>query len=115
MTTQKATNDAIVEAVVAAVGYVLATVIALPVMAVLIALVAIYEGFAIWILWGWFAVPLGIPAIGLAHAIGVDLLIGMFQPARFVTDDFDWAAWARTILFRPALAIAAGYVVLQYI
>ncbi len=26
-------------------------------------------------LWNWFVVPLGLPTIGLAHAIGIDTLI----------------------------------------
>lgn len=30
-------------------------------------------------LWGWFGVPLGLPAIGLAHAIGISLLVNNFK------------------------------------
>ena len=28
-------------------------------------------------LWAWFLVPLGVPAIGVAHAIGIHSLIGL--------------------------------------
>ena len=31
----------------------------------------IYSGFVFSTLWGWFAVPLGFPVIGVAHAIGL--------------------------------------------
>jgi len=30
------------------------------------------------LLWGWFIVPLGIPAITVIHAMGLNLLIGFF-------------------------------------
>lgn len=30
-------------------------------------------------LWGWFVVPIGVPAIGLAHAFGLSLIVSYFQ------------------------------------
>lgn len=30
------------------------------------------------VLWGWFAVPYGAPAIGIATAIGISLIVSMF-------------------------------------
>ena len=35
----------------------------------------IIAGFTIKILWGWYIVPLGVSAISVVHAIGIDLLI----------------------------------------
>lgn len=34
------------------------------------------NGYALSILWGWFMVPLHLPALGLAHAVGIATLIG---------------------------------------
>lgn len=37
--------------------------------------VVILSGFAIKLAWMWFIVPLGVPAIGVVHAIGIRMLI----------------------------------------
>ena len=37
----------------------------------------IYRGFVLSILWAWFLVPLGLPEIGIAHALGVSVIIGL--------------------------------------
>lgn len=36
------------------------------------------DGWAIWTLWSWFIVPLGMPHIGYWNACGFDLFIGTF-------------------------------------
>jgi len=35
----------------------------------------IFSGFVTAELWGWFVVPLGVPAIGIAHALGLRLVV----------------------------------------
>jgi len=35
--------------------------------------VAIFGGIVVFCLWGWFVVPLHVPAIGIAHAIGLSI------------------------------------------
>lgn len=35
----------------------------------------ILGGYAVSMLWLWFAVPLGLPAIGIAQAIGINILV----------------------------------------
>lgn len=35
------------------------------------------DAWAFWLLWGWFAVPLGAPSITFLQAVGLDLLIGL--------------------------------------
>jgi len=42
-----------------------------------IAALAILRGFVLSILWQWFALPLGLPEIGVAHAIGIALIVAM--------------------------------------
>lgn len=43
---------------------------------VVILLMALLNGFVLKYLWGWFIVPLGVKQIGIAHAIGVSLIVG---------------------------------------
>ena len=42
--------------------------------------VVIY-GLLLKVLWGWFIVPLGVQAIGVAHALGLVLLFGFLRGA----------------------------------
>lgn len=40
------------------------------------------NGWALMTLWGWFVVPLGPPAVGLWHALGLSLLCQMLTARR---------------------------------
>ena len=42
-----------------------------------IPLAIITKGIALQVLWGWFVVPLGIPDIGMAHALGIAGLVAL--------------------------------------
>lgn len=39
----------------------------------------VFSGYVLTVLWDWFLVPLDVPQIGLAHAIGVRVLISSFK------------------------------------
>jgi hypothetical protein len=39
----------------------------------------IFDSYVITRLWTWFAVPLGVPAIGLAHAAGLTTLVATIR------------------------------------
>ena len=43
-------------------------------------------GVAIMLMWNWFVVALGLPSIGLAHAMGIDLLISFIVTTRISMD-----------------------------
>ncbi|MHA1839440.1 MAG: hypothetical protein ACTSYO_05740 [Candidatus Ranarchaeia archaeon] len=45
---------------------------------VMLVLFSILNGVIIQTMWGWFVVPLGASAIGLAHAIGLSLTVRFF-------------------------------------
>lgn len=52
-------------------------------LALLIALglaiaLAVLRGWVLSYLWFWFLVPLGVPSIGVAHAMGLSLLVSLF-------------------------------------
>jgi hypothetical protein len=63
------------------------------------------EGFVIVQLWRWFAVPLGVPAITLPHAIGLNVLIQIFtwrfvpsEPAHVWRRMGEWAVMCAVVL-----------------
>ena len=43
-----------------------------------IPLITIFRGFVLQKLWLWFMIPFGLSEIGLAHALGLSVLIGLF-------------------------------------
>jgi hypothetical protein len=46
----------------------------------------VVNGWLLSLLWLWFAVPLGAPRIGIAHAIGVSLLVRVITYDPDLTD-----------------------------
>lgn len=48
--------------------FTLASLLALP-------LICFLEGWQVSTMWSWFVVPLGLPAIGFAHAVGICSLL----------------------------------------
>lgn len=42
----------------------------------------LYKGWVIHLLWRWFVVPLGVDPIGVAHAWGLSLLVGLMTVQR---------------------------------
>lgn len=47
----------------------------------LVATAILVGGFAVSTMWGWFIVPLGAPAMSLAHGYGLSLFVTLFtQP-----------------------------------
>lgn len=40
----------------------------------ILTLLSFYSAFVFTVLWGWFVVPLGVPAIGLFHALGLGIV-----------------------------------------
>lgn len=78
--------------------------------------VLIYRGFALAIMWGWFVVPLGVTAIGNAHALGLSALIGLFtfkldMDKKSESDDGEHAllkAFARQVLVVIGITISLG-------
>lgn len=50
---------------------------------VLIVLGSLLGGVVLQDLWGWFIVPFGLPELGLAHAIGINIIVG-FLTYRYI-------------------------------
>jgi hypothetical protein len=62
------------------------------VIAIICAILAtILSGFVLTQLWAWFIVPLGVPAIGIAHGIGLSLVASMLTlRTNATTVDHKW-------------------------
>lgn len=39
--------------------------------------VTVYGGWVLQLMWSWFIVPLGVSSIGIAHAVGINILLSM--------------------------------------
>lgn len=83
----------------------------------LLAGVSILRGWVLSVIWGWFMVPLGAPAIGIAAAIGVALIghmvAGSWQPTREQTKEEKQADMFR-IFFNPLMTLGIAWVVKQF-
>ena len=56
----------------------LAAVIYVALTLVMMCYIAFAYGYALAVLWSWFAVPLGLPIISMFHAAGLACCIGLF-------------------------------------
>ena len=71
----------------------------------LVPFAAIWRGFVLAKLWGWFITPFDVAQIGLAHAIGLSLALSMFVHASKKTET-DEAGIEK--LIEPAIMMALG-------
>jgi hypothetical protein len=85
-------------------------------LVLLLPIATIVDGWALSTLWGWFIVPLGVPAIGIAHAFGISCTVSLFR-SRFSTrkkeqereiDEWFWE-WLGTWIFKVAIVLALGW------
>lgn len=80
----------------------------------IIPLLLIEQGWAISTLWGWFIVPLGVPAIGIASAIGIAITFSVLRYSHNKTDEGDkWERMARLVL-TPVIAVCLGWIAKQF-
>lgn len=82
-------------------------------------LASLFNGWALSVLWGWFLVPLGLPQIGMAHAIGIGLLVGFLTKTHLHAEkEFDskWekAAAHTAVILNPLLVVGMGWVIAQF-
>lgn len=88
---------------------VLAVMIAVPFVAAFV----VAEGATLSLLWSWFMVPLSVPAISIAHGVGIIAMSSVFQSARKNRDEDNI-----TIFIRKAaqlmIIIAVGYAAKQW-
>lgn len=78
----------------------------------IIPLAIIFNAFVLYKMWGWFLVPLGLPQIGMAHAWGLAILIGMFTVRSKIQskDKKERIAEGVTMALSPFMALLFGYI-----
>lgn len=71
-----------------------------------------YEGFVLSTFWSWFVVPLGAPALGVAQAAGIALMVSVARAKASETKQhIDAAEWAAHAFGTPTFALAVGWVI----
>lgn len=82
---------------------------------------ALVRGWALTVLWGWFLVPYGLPTIGIATAIGISLIVGMFtahleqRQAKETKSGTDAVVTVAAHAFgAPLLVLAIGWIVKSF-
>jgi len=58
-------------------------------------------------LWAWFVVPLGVPPIGIAHAVGLSVVVAVFKSIR-VDDDDETGPVVKAIIVAVVLMVLWG-------
>lgn len=88
---------------------------------VVLALGAVWNGYVLAILWGWFMVPtFGLPPLALAPAIGVAVVVGYLTHPYRPTEDAKGKEVKRVVesfsvmVMRPAMALLMGWIVKQW-
>jgi hypothetical protein len=93
-----------------------ATVIILLGLLAILGIALVFQGFVLSYLWVWFVVPLGIPAIGIAHAIAIIMVANLILRGRTKIDERPPEEKIRTsgkefgvILVSWCIALGFGY------
>lgn len=76
----------------------------------------VWSGVVVTFLWGWFIVPLGLDQIGLAHAIGLVIMISFLTKKININNDkedpLSKVQWGIFVgITRPAFILIGGSVV----
>jgi len=79
---------------------------------VMIPLSILMNAFVLHKLWAWFMVPLGIAPIGLAHAWGLAILIGLFTTSKVQKTESKGEAIGQFIglMLAPLFALLFGWI-----
>lgn len=81
---------------------------------ILIAL-TVEQGWVISILWGWFLVPIGLPAISIPVAIGIALTVSAMRMKRVKSaNDDPWETLAYAVI-APVVALSIGWIVKHFV
>lgn len=103
-----------------AIGYVIGALLVIAVAVAgavaVVALSAIWGGYVVHVLWGWFIVPtFGAPALSIPAAIGVMLVLGAMKSAKYREADDEAGKTLAVSFIVPLLSLGAGYVVRMFL
>ena len=71
-------------------------------------------GYALHILWGWFLVPLGVPPISIAHAVGLGAIASIMRSPGRPTPKGERTEALFYLAFAPLFALFVGYCAKQF-
>ena len=80
----------------------------------------ITHGIGLTFMWRWFIVPLGVPQIATAHALGLTILIGYLRPLDFskmevkIPEEMRSASVLVACIVRLVVSLLMGYTVCQF-
>ncbi len=100
-------------------AYIVIVVLSIGAIAAVVAYAALARGFVLSVLWGWFAIPLGLQPINPPLAIGIALVVSFLthQHHASIKDEREtsqkWIDVANVIL-SPWLTLLMGYVIHTY-
>lgn len=74
------------------------------------------HGWAVSTLWGWFVVPLGVPGLSIASALGLVLVCSTLRPSRS-SDNEDRKPGERLTyaVMHPLAGVALGWIVKLFV
>jgi len=80
---------------------------------------SLLRGWVLAIQWEWFLVPLGVPSVGIVHAIGVSLVVSMLTHQMDTNEhqrDAKERAWEAIIYstLMSLLFLLSGWITLQF-
>lgn len=74
--------------------------------------VAALQGLALWLMWSWFLVPIGLPPVSFLMATGIVLTVDLVMPSSgYVPDDHKIKYLLNNILLKPMCDVAMGFVI----
>jgi hypothetical protein len=76
----------------------------------LVPIAAAWTAYVMVILWAWFVAPLGMHAIGKAHAYGLIVLIGLIRARMRKADDTPMSEAIMFATLAPAFALLTGWI-----
>jgi hypothetical protein len=92
-------------------GYAVTAILGALLFALILSPFIILNGWVLSWLWLWFLVPLGIPAIGVVHAMGITGVVGFLTKQYTETDgEKDRGEKLAYLVVAPFLALAVGYI-----
>lgn len=95
----------------------LTPIITLPLIVVILPF-ALFNTWAVWLMYGWFVLPLGAPGLSFWHTLGLILLIGLLRGGSGIKDEGSLGEKILKLVVRIVITLVivlAGFVIKGWI
>ena len=84
---------------------------------ILMPIAIIVTGLLLSVFWGWFLVPIGLPAIGIAPSLGISLVIGMMTNHNipFKDHELDVMQAISSLFVKPIMYLILSLIYVAYL